>query len=780
VNTRHCLILLALILSAAGCQSPKAAAGGAKPGPGAPGASASQPGAPASQAAAAPVAGGAWDRAPGPEHPVFKLSDNRLLAHLIRKGGLVVPAGEPGFAKYSHFGKPTLGWQVGLKEGEIKVAVATRPVFVHVPLTAAQAEGNKLYLRASSPGPQKVRLKVNGAVASAQLQPGWQTVAIDVPAGALRTGESYIEITPGARLAVQWLGAGKDQPDDDPGALHDGQGGLLLPPGGGLAWYVLVTHEGMAVSAQVEAKGTCQVRVRALPSDGAGVERAGGAGAIRLDLTPLKRRVVRLEVLAEGAGCQGVVLKDGALTLPGPAPVVKYDVRPKNILFWLTDSTRADKMTPYNPKTHVEMPNMTAVAKKGVPFWGYSQGNESRASHGSLWTSNYVVNHKMYLEGMHLTQRLTHMARALKPSGLYTGCITANGYISKHWGFGEGWSFFRNNLHDGGGIMANDIARWGMEFITKNAAKPFFLYLGTIDGHVSWRAREPWVSKYDAPNGPYNGPYVKWLSGPTLEQIIAGKVKITERDKARVRAIYESALSFNDQHFGTVIAKLKETGHEDDTMVIINADHGDEFWEKGRVGHGGSIRQTMVQVPTIVTFPPLLPAGPREDENADAVDLIPTMCDALGIPIPKDAQGESLIPVAQGALGGYPRPSFASQYEISYAMRLSRWKLFVSGGKYALYDVVDDPGEDRDLWDARPWERRFLTDSLGYLLAYQAQWKKTRWGVASNQRPEFAADLEAGLRPATAKGEAGAAGAAAEPAAPHQGVKRHHKGKRRH
>jgi arylsulfatase A-like enzyme len=773
--TNRTFVLFALAL-AAGCQQSKAAPGSsAAPAAGAAPRASAAPAAPAAPA----VAGAGWDPAPGAEHPVYRLSDNRLLAHLVRKGGLLVPMGEPGFTKYTHFGKPTLGWQVGLKEDDTKVAVATRPVFLHLPLTAAQAEGAKLFLRASTKGAQKVRLKVNGSVVSAQLQPGWQTAAVDVPAGVLKAGENAVEVTPGARLAVHWLGVGKDAPADDPGPLHDGQGGLALPPGGGLAWYVLVTKDGMAVSAQAEAKGPCQVRVRATPGDGAGVERVGAPGAVRLDLTPLKRRVVRLELLAEGQGCEGVTLKDGALTLPGPMPVVQYDKRPKNVFFWLTDSTRADKISAYNPKTHVEMPNMTAVAQKGIPFWGYSQGNESRASHGSLWTSNYVVNHKMYLEGMRLTPRLTNIPRALKPAGVFTGCITSNGYVSKAKGFGENWGFYRNNLHDGGGIMANDMARWAMDFLTKRAANPFFLFIGTIDGHVSWRGREPWLSKYDKANGPYSGPFVKWLSGPVLEQIIAGKVKITERDKQRVRSLYESALSFNDQHFGTVLAKLKELGHEDDTMIVINADHGDEFWEKGRVGHGGSIRQTMVQVPVIVSYPPLLPAGPREDENADSIDLLPTMADALGAPIPKDAQGESLIPVAQGVLGGYPRPSFASQYEISYAMRLSRYKLIVSGARYALYDVVDDPGEDRDLWDTKPFERRFIADAMGYMLAYQAQWKKTRWGVASNQKAEFAADVEAGLRPAAAKVEGGAAPApAAKPAGQAPAPKKKHK--RRH
>jgi len=341
--------------------------------------------------------------------------------------------------------------------------------------------------------------------------------------------------------------------------------------------------------------------------------------------------------------------------------------------------------------------------------------------------------------------------------------MTSNGYVSKFWGFGEHWNKFSSNIHDGGGIMANDLAKHAIDYIEKMGDRPWVYYMGTIEGHVSWRGRQPWLDRYDPT--PYKGPFEKWCSGQALESIISGRMKITDRDKVRIRALYDSALSFGDHHFGTIVAKLKEKGLYEDTMFIINADHGDEFWEKGRVGHGGTIRQTMVQVPLIVSYPPLIPAGRLEDESADSIDLLPTMADALGVPIPSDAQGESLIPVAQGALAGYPRPSFTSQYEIAWAMRLGRYKLMIAGGKAQLYDVVADPTEDNDLWGSRPIERRHVADAMAFMLLYQSKWKKTRHGVASNQKAQFAADLESGalqpLRPG-----AGAAGAKAEGAEP--------------
>jgi arylsulfatase A-like enzyme len=122
---------------------------------------------------------------------------------------------------------------------------------------------------------------------------------------------------------------------------------------------------------------------------------------------------------------------------------------------------------------------------------------------------------------------------------------------------------------------------------------------------------------------------------------------------------------------------------------------------------------------------------------------MPTLTDALGLPTPKDVQGESLIPIAQGQLSGYPRPAIASQYELAHTMRLGRYKLWVGGsGQVKLYDGQDDPGEQRELTQEQPLAYRFVADAMSLWMAYQGSWKKAHWGVASNLRHEFAAELD--------------------------------------
>jgi arylsulfatase A-like enzyme len=148
-------------------------------------------------------------------------------------------------------------------------------------------------------------------------------------------------------------------------------------------------------------------------------------------------------------------------------------------------------------------------------------------------------------------------------------------------------------------------------------------------------------------------------------------------------------------------------------------------------------------VPLLAYYPPLFPPGTVVSEGAETIDILPTLIDALGGKIPADLQGESLIPLAQGVGRGYPRPSVSSQYEDAHAMRLGDWKLVErSSGGVHLYDCLKDHLEKNDLAAARPIESRFVTDALSTFLIYQKEWKKRRWGVASNHSAQLADDLE--------------------------------------
>lgn len=684
-------------------------------------------------------------------HPVFDLIANRTLAHRLERGGLFLPCGAPGFAKYVHFSRPVPTWRLRQTEDGKRVALAQTQAVLEVPLTRAQAESGAIALRLKSPVKQSVRASARGkSSAAVALAEGWQTVTVNLPPGALNEGESKLTLTfaqsgrfgdKRASAAVEWIQIGGSVDQGPPVPMKSA--GLYLASETGVA-YVVEVPTGGALRVQGD-KGECSLALR-VRTDAKSVVDAELPLDAPFDLSAQAGRVVWLEIDARGASCTAAKLERAVLEAPGEEPQPPAGVRPRNVVFWMTDDTRSDKYRIYNAQTRVETPVIDRLAQTSTVFdVAYVQGNESRVSHASLWTGMYPAQHHFISEKAKLDPKFVTLAEAIRPAGLYTMGLMANGFIDAFWGFAEGWDGLHNFIHEGGGLKAEDLVRAGRTFLGAQAKRPFFLYLGTIDAHVSWRAHQPWLAKYDPE--PYQGPFQKACLDPQLDKIVAGKLAVTDRDKTRIIALYDSDVSYNDAQLGELLKSLETSGHGDDTMLIFTADHGEELWDHGRIGHGQSLREELVRVPLLIHYPPLFPPGKRIKEGVETVDLLPTIVDAVGQKVPPDVQGESLVPLARGDGVGYPRPAIGSQYELAHTMRLSRWKLWVGGsGEVRLFDAQADPKETRELSPERPLERRFVTDALSIWMAYQSQWKKSRWGVASNHKPALPADLESGPR----------------------------------
>lgn len=674
-------------------------------------------------------------------HPVFDLVANRTLAHAHRGAALSIAAGSAGFARYVHFSRPLPTWKLRQTEDGKRVALAMTQAVLEVPLVAAEAHGDTLTLRLKSTVRQTVRATVAGrSSAAVPLAPGWQTVQVKLPAGALVDGENKIVLgfanwsrfgDKKASAAVEWIDIGAPSSAAAPPTVWDGSA-LSIARGDALSWYVQVPASG-ALVAHVEGAG-CTLGLHAVAHGGAHVDAQVRDNA-PVDLSPLAGRVTRLTLAADGTTCR---IPSAALTTAGDAPTIKKAPPPRNVVFWMSDDTRSDKFRLWNPKTRVQTPVIDAFAKRATVFkTAYVQGNESRVSHASLWTSLYPGEHHFISEHAKLDPRFVTIAEAIKPTGRATIGLMGNGFIDAFWGFGQGWDVLHNHIHEGGGLKAEDFVAEGKKMLAQYGQKPFFMYLGTIDVHVSWRAHNPWLAMYDPQ--PYQGPFVKACLDPQLDKIVAGALKINERDKTRIIALYDSDVSYNDHEFG----ELEKLLDADDTMIIYTADHGEELWDHGKIGHGQSLREELVHVPLLISYPPLFPPGKTIDEGVELIDLLPTIVDALGGKVPAEAQGESLIALAQGGDdAGYPRPAIASQYELAHTMRLGRWKLWVGGsGEVKLFDAQADAAEAHELSAERPLERRFVEDAMGLWMAYQSQWKKSRWGVASNHKPELPRDL---------------------------------------
>jgi arylsulfatase A-like enzyme len=208
-----------------------------------------------------------------------------------------------------------------------------------------------------------------------------------------------------------------------------------------------------------------------------------------------------------------------------------------------------------------------------------------------------------------------------------------------------------------------------------------------------------------------------------------------ERDRAR--ANYHGMLRLIDDQVRRLVGFLEQKGLRERTLLIVLSDHGDFVGEYGLIRKGPDLPECLTRIPLVFHGPHVTSSGAAETAHVSVCDIMPTVCDVLGVPLPQGVQGRSLWPMLTGR--AYPEAEFASAYaeqgfgglrttdddELDPAeegavrangafdclntwtqsgcMRMVRkedWKLvFDAEGGGQLYNLAKDPVELEDLYD---------------------------------------------------------------------------------
>lgn len=689
--------------------------------------------------------------APAPARVDYDLLLNLPLAHTWR-GALVADGGQVGFGRYAR--DMGTSWKETTEDG--------RPVWLNdgvqanlwLPVDAATAK-EKLALEAVvKPLGSDQRLDVfidDKKVASPALTDGFQLIRVPLDAGSVKAG--FVKVRLHFRKSIEYKGTraavavravrvGPEklaqlplaEPELSALLARTSASSLNLPAGGGLDYYLT------PVKGQ-HLKGTASGNVEVWSEkDGGGLKKlGGGSGALDIDLAPVAGSAVRIMLRGEG----DARLNDAKIT-GGAAGNVTLK-KPKHVVFWLIDTLRADKLPFYevanaNGRPKVKTPNLAKIAAEGIVFEPfYVPGNESKASHASLFTGTYPVVHEVYTHEANLKDSHTTIAEAFKGAGFATVGFCSNGYVSDKWNFTQGFDHFQNFIREGKAnnakAVTNSAIKWIDDHLEKSKDKPFYLYLGTSDPHVTYRKHDEFIGDYDKA-GAYKGKYEKAVSGDELGKLKSAKSPPSKRDQQRIESLYENEIAFNDKHFGRLIDHLKAKGIYDDTLIIITADHGDEFWEHGSCGHGHNTHQELVNVPLVIRFPGGKITG-RVENGTDGIDLLPTLMGMLGTPLPKDVQGMSAVPYI-GATAVYPTAIMASQGAGSYTLAVGPAKVIMrSPTSIEAYDLGTDSGEKTDVFEKKLVTTMAALDPLLLYLPRKKTWRKSELGAPNNLTAAF-------------------------------------------
>jgi arylsulfatase A-like enzyme len=299
--------------------------------------------------------------------------------------------------------------------------------------------------------------------------------------------------------------------------------------------------------------------------------------------------------------------------------------------------------------------------------------------------------------------------------GFYTGSFIANGYVSDRFGFRQGWDTYRNYIREGrrtpAQYVSSDVIAWLDE---RPQDRPFFLYVHMIDPHVPYRPPSEFLAMYDP--APYRGP-ISFDGDPTLlENVKSGRIRLQPRDRERLEALYDGEISYHDVHFNALLDALARRDLLEDTVIVFTADHGEEFWDHGSVGHGHNVYQELLHIPMIVHAPGLEAA--RIEDPVGLVDVVPTVLDALHEPVPENLSGQSMLPLLAAEDAVAPRYSVSGFMDGWRTILIGRYKLVHrTASRFALYDLDNDPNEDTDVARDRPIATRLARGMLGMMLA---------------------------------------------------------------
>lgn len=268
------------------------------------------------------------------------------------------------------------------------------------------------------------------------------------------------------------------------------------------------------------------------------------------------------------------------------------------------------------------------------------------------------------------------------------------------------------------------VATWTVEQI-KSAPQeePFFIAAGFFLPHVPCYATQKWFDLYpdddsvlprvldgDRDDTPRFSWYLHWsLPEPRLKW-----VQENNQWRNLVRS-YLASTSFVDAQIGRLLDALEESGHADNTIVVVWGDHGWHLGEKGITGKN-TLWDRGTRVPLIFAGPGVTP-GQRCTRPAELLDIYPTLIELTSVPPRDDLEGLSLVPQLRDAAAMRERPAITSHNQGNHGIRSERWRYIrYADGSEELYDTQSDPHEWHNV-AAKPEHAAVIADHRRWLPA---------------------------------------------------------------
>lgn len=332
---------------------------------------------------------------------------------------------------------------------------------------------------------------------------------------------------------------------------------------------------------------------------------------------------------------------------------------PQNLILICWDTVRADHLGAYGHDREDCTPNIDAWAERATVFERVSAcACWTKPSVPSYMTGTLPLQHGVYRGSSKdgagvvsdvLPAKSVTLAEVLQRAGFQTAAVIRNAQLRKGQGIEQGF-----DTYDDQGGDAREIRWKAMDFLLeRDPERPFLLYLHMLDAHWPYPVPDEFATKYASQESVdlFRGKNWKQLR----DEINHGERPFVGAERDEMIALYDGAISYLDHEFGRLMTFLEREGLLEDTAIALVSDHGEEFGEHGRIGHGHGLYEGLLHVPWILSVPGQ--AGQRIQRSASLLDLMPTLLGVMGVEAPPTEGIDQLSPDAKA------RPAFAEHLE---------------------------------------------------------------------------------------------------------------------
>lgn len=385
------------------------------------------------------------------------------------------------------------------------------------------------------------------------------------------------------------------------------------------------------------------------------------------------------------AACGG---PDPGIRVPDGTPVVLISV----------DTLRSDRLPMYG-YDRVETPALDGLRRDGILYErAYSPVPMTLPAHATMLSGLQPDAHRVRDNmGYRLeTDGIPWLPRTLREEGYATGAAVSSFVVRGETGLGRGFDLYDDRIGTRGVTRLGSVQRRGdetlaavREWLRSAHGGPFFLFFHLYEPHRPLEPPEPFASRYDSP--------------------------------------YDGEVASADAVVGELLDELQSLGVYERALIVFTSDHGEGLGDHGLQEHGPLLYREQIQVPLVVKLPEGTRAGGTVAAPAQLADLVPTVLTALGLAVPEELPGTSVLAL-DPAGGGEPRPIYSEtlfprlHFGWSELASVVRWPYhYIHGPDPELYDLGEDPGETRNVLRENRRVYAELRDTLreGYDASYQ-------------------------------------------------------------